>query len=359
MNKMAVLFAAFVITGVLSLSLYDRVSSGVPGTVWLPDAAFAKTDDDVLFDLPTQSTVVTTPYGKAVVYTSSESWGVMYALRTSSKLRVSACPNIAKFETLLPSDCKRLGYFKDEPVYAINRSLPSGATEYFVELGGAFVLIKERGDGQQSLNYLNTFIPMLRSQAGDYLAKNSTRVAAIQAKRKAAQQTEDRKDAEAHKKLPYNPALPSTAIAGWEGEARGHTEIDGPNAEHPRMVRVYYDKGKDGYMEVFVMPLADARIGAVCGPTPTQGMKDLSCWKVPGTDMYEAIITGTHNDLFRYVYYPVGDSLVITFIAEYARNGQLPSWPAERVDLQNRFTASARPVDKSKLKGAIYSKLFY
>lgn len=330
----------------------------LPGTVWLPVGMERTGDQWEALRLPTKSDVVHTPYGKALRYTTHESWRTIYQFGASAQLDPSDCPNIMNMEELLPSGCDKLGAFRGSPVYSIARALPSGATEYFVRLGDTFVFVHAGGDGGRSLGYLRNFKSMGRNEAVAYLKTNTARVAELTAIQRDQKAAAAKKSAAAYTKLDFAPALPSVLPKGWH-RVKTPIQVDGQTADRPSMVRTEYTNDKERFVSFYVLKLSEGRFGDTCGPTPTQGMEDKPCYVVPGTAMREAIITSEYKDTFRYVYHVVGDSLVISFIAEYANNGTPPSWPAELVAIQDAMTANAKPVAKEALKGSVYERLFY
>jgi hypothetical protein len=334
----------------------------LPMTVWLPDARqYANVEDtQVLWDLPTKSTSVITPYGRAIRYSSAEKWQNLYEFTANPLLRASACPNIMHRESLSPSGCDRIGSFQGQSVYAMNRILPSGMTEYYVRLGHTFLYIQSGGDGGRSLRFIDTLKSLPRGQAKAYLANNDVRTGKIRDKQRAEQEATERHNASAYTRLDFTPALPSALPAGWQlTEAKPPIQLDGPDADHPAMVNVGYIKSKTQYLGLHAGKLSNFQLGQACGPSPGYSMENLSCYKVSGTDYYEAVRYDDLNDFVRYLYRPVGDSLVISEIVVYAKDNQRPAWPTELAQAQDAITTSAQPIDKNSLKGSTYNRLYY
>ena len=61
----------------------------------------------------------------------------------------------------------------------------------------------------------------------------------------------------------------------------------------------------------------------------------------------------------RFLYYPVGDSLVITEIETPAVNGVPSSVEPSLAVAQDTITLSAQPVPENSLKGSAYNKVFF
>jgi hypothetical protein len=348
--------------GVMTYLISEWRSSSV---VWLPENAeyASASDDQLLFDVIVRSDNVITKYGQATRFTSTDNWQKIYEFHSSPLLKSSSCPNITNFETVLPSGCQKLGNFKGEPVYTIHRSLPSGATEYYVKLGATFVYIMSGGDGGQSLDYLKTFVSLSRDNVGSYLADNSKRVNAVKAKQQADQKTTNQNNDVAYTRLDFTPAIPKNLPSGWQlnkNTATNPVALDGPDADHPNMVNIdYTNSNNEQFVSLHVGKLSNFRITTQCGPSPGYSMEDLACHKVAGTDYYEATLYDERNDFVRYLYRPVGDSLVISQIVAYAEGDMRPNRPTELIKIQDAITLNAEPTDKSNLKGSSYYKLYY
>ena len=361
-----VLVALFILGGIFVLFL--AITAGrLPSKIWLPDSNQYKSDDEVTFNLPVKSETVLTKYGRGVRYTTTSPsaeykdvrpWATIYEFRASPLLRSSGCPNIMDSETLLPSECKKAGTFQDQPVYTMHRNLPSGATEYFVRLGQTFIFIKSGGDGGESLSYLNTFVRVSRAEVSSYLADNAKRVNAIKAKQQAQKEATDKNNALAYTRLDFTPAMPTNLPSGWRLNTNP-IQLDGPDADHPSMISLDYTNSNKQFVSVHIGKLSNFSIGAQCGPSPGYSMENLTCYKVPGTDYYEAVLYDQGNDLVRYLYRPVGDSLVISQIVAYAKNDQPPAYPTDLAKIQDTITSSTQPADKNSLKGSTFYKLHY
>lgn len=352
--------ALLFVTVLLCLIFGWRLSN----TIWLPDTAkYANaSDDEVLFDLPIRGETVATKYGRANRYTSDDGWQTIYEFRSSPLLKSSSCPNILSAETLLSSECKEIGTFQNQSVYTIHRSLPSGTTEYFVKVGQTFIFIKSRGDGGESLDYLNTFVKVPRNKVSSYLSESSKRVNAVKAKQQAEKEATDKNKALAYTRLDFTPAIPTNLPSGWQlntNVATNPIQLDGPDADHPNMVNLEYTNNSKKFVSVHSGKLSNFVVGTQCGPSPGYLMENLACHKVPGTDYYEATLYGERNDFVRYLYRPVGDSLVISHIVIYADGGKPPGFPTELARIQDAITSSAEPTDKNTLKGSTYYKLYY
>lgn len=258
----------------------------------------------------------------------------------------------------MPSKCEKTGEFQGKTVYSIGRSLPSGTIEYFVQLDGTFLFIRSRGDGGQDLGYLQSFLAMPRERTNGYLEANKKRVGEIQARQAAEKTATDNLNSLAYTKLDFTPAMPNSLPVGWQlNTAHNTIEIDGTDADHPSLVTVDYTNGEKQFVMVHSGRLSDFRLGALCGPSPGYSMKYLACHKV--NDYYEAVLYDERNDFVRYLYYPVGDSLVISHIAVYSEDGNQPAWPADLTKIQEAITLSAQPLDKSTLKGSVYHKIYF
>lgn len=357
-RKIAIALLIFAgINMVLLVILFGRL----PNAAWLPDATkYAASSKDLLvFNTPVRSETVITRYGRAARYiTHDDRLSTIYIFRSNPFLQASDCPNITNGETLLPSGCEKIGLFQAQPVYALNRSLPSGKTEYFVKLGQTFIFVKNGGDGGRDLAFLNSFVEVPKSKVAAYLADNRKRVEAAKAKQQAEQKALDTHNSFAYTRLDFTPAIPANLPDGWKLN-ESPIQIDGPDASHPTMVNLSYSKDKKQFVSVHSAKLSSFTIGTQCGPSPGYSMEKLPCYKVAGTDYYEAIVYSNYNDFSRYLYRPVGDSLVISHISVPNTDNKRPGFPFELATIQDVITLSARSTDKTTLKGSTYYRLYY
>lgn len=361
------LIILFILVGTFIL-LFAITAGQLPSKIWLPDSNQYESDDEVKFNLPVKSETVTTKYGRALRYTTAinlsteykdvKPWATIYEFRSSSLLKSSSCPNITNAETLLPSECKKIGTFQDQPVYTMHRSLPSGATEYFVKLGQTFIFVKSGGDGGESLDYLHAFVEVPRDKVSSYLAHNNKRVDAVKAKQQTQKEATVKNNALAYTRLDFTPAIPTNLPSGWRLNT-SPIQMDGPDADHPSMVNLDYTNSNKQFVSVHSGKLSNFIVDEQCGPSPGYSMENLTCYKVPGTDYYEAILYSKLNDFVRYLYRPVGDSLVISHIVVYAENNKRPDFPTDLAKIQDAITSSAQPTDKANLKDSTYYKLYY
>ena len=351
------------------------INLGLPGTVWLPDSTKYTSDDAVIFDLPVKSEIVATSYGKAVRYTSAidrslaekdpQPSTIIDEFQANPRLKTSACPDISGIESLLPSGCDKIGELQGNAVYTIRRRLPSTASEYFTQVNGTFIYVKT-GDAGADYNPLQEFIPFSRHRTYGYLAANNKRAEQIVKKRQAANAAKKRANNLSYTHLDFTPVLATAVPDGWTSEGNNPKQIivSGPDADHPKLISTYYyvkekngQKGKS--VEWHSGNLADFVVMGTCGPTPGYSMKYLPCTRVPGTDLYAAELYDSYNDYARYMYYPVGNSLVITGISVNANGNGRPARPTDLIQAQNMITTSAKTVSKNTLEGSSYDELYY
>jgi hypothetical protein len=355
------LIATFIVVGGFIL-FFAINGSQLPNQVWLPTSNRYMPNDETIFNLPVKSETVITKYGRGIRYTTtadwsteykdSKPWTTIYEFRSSPLLKSSSCPNITNAETLLPSECKKIGTFHDQPVYTMHRSLPSGATECFVKLGQTFIFIKSGGDGGEGLDHINAFAEVPHDKVSSYLANNSKRVNAIKAKQQAQKEATDKNNALAYTRLDFTPAIPTNPPSDWQ------LNTNATNT-HPNMINLDYTNSNKQYVSVHSGKLSNFIIGIQCGPSPGYSMENLACHKVTGTDYYEATLYDEQNDFVRYLYRPVGDCLVISQIFVYADGGKRPGFPVELARVQDIITSGAQPTDKTSLKDSTYHKLYY
>jgi len=328
-------------------------------TQWLPDAASFKntSDQDVLFNAPIKSRTSITKYGKATQYTTDSEWGVIYEFQANPRLKASECPNVTSIESLLPSGCEKLGTFQGQPVYTMHRRLPSGSVEYFVQVDKTFIFVKAGGDGNESLDYLRTFVAIPHSSVKSYLTQNSKRVDAIKAKQKAEDEATKKKNAASYTKLNFMPALPAQLPNGWH--RNGIFTIDGPDADHPRLVTGEYRSGNDMFVQLYSGKLSDFKLDGQCGPTYGASAGYLACHKPIGEDYYESSWYDDASGFVRFLYRPVGDVLVVTEINIQPDPNKQFTYPTELAAVQDSITKSAQLTDKNSLKGSAYLKVFY
>lgn len=364
------LYVLFVLA--LGALLFLAVTNArVPGTVWLPDSAQYQSDDDVMYALPVKSRVVATSYGSAVRYTTAIDRSLEFKdvgpavtideYKPNPRLQASKCPNISGIDPVLPSGCEKAGTLKGNPIYQIRRRLPSFEVESFVKVDATFIYV--RGNDE---NYVKSFISFPRRGTGSYLAANNKRAEQIIKKRLAEKAATKRTNDASYNYLNFRPALATAVPAGWslEGNDPKNIRIDGPDAQHPKLVSTYYYvKKKNGQKDISVSwhsgNLADFVVMGTCGPTPGSSMDYLPCTRVPGTDYYVAELYNSLNDFMRYTYQPVDRSLVITSIV--GSPGMKKSAPEvmELIRAQDLIAKSAKPVDKNSLKGSTYERIFY
>jgi hypothetical protein len=153
----------------------------LPGAIWLPTNLKQTNDRWEILQLPTESKTTDTSYGKALTFTSTDGWQTIMEFKPNARLVAAKCPNIAQLETLVPSDCEKIGTFHGQDVYAMNRSLPSGTTEYFTQANGTFIYLKSGGDGGRSLDYLHSFTRISRFSMHSHIKTNRERANTIQA----------------------------------------------------------------------------------------------------------------------------------------------------------------------------------
>ncbi len=333
-----------------------------PNTLWLPNSSAYSTDDDILYLLPVKERYEATLYGRGLVYTSANGSSSVYEFAANPLLDASKCPNISGRSSLDPTKCEIQGNFNGSKLYGIDRSDASSLTEQFIQLGNTFVYIV--ANFNRGTDYIHNFIPVPHNQINSYLANTEKVAGPITARQQQAKSVADQKAAIAYTKLPFTPALPKTLPTGWQmlTKITGQPiQVDGPDADHPMLVSTDYtnDKNIREDVEFHVGLLSAFQIGGSCGPTPGYSMQNLPCTKVPGTDYYEASLYDNNGDFVRYLYRPLGNSLVITEIELVDNGGTKPTLSPELERAQNAITSSALPIDKSVLKGSAYSMVFY
>jgi hypothetical protein len=363
----------FGILAVAVLLFLAMMSTRLPGTDWLPDSSKYTSDDGVIFSLPVKSENVSTSYGAVVRYTTAIDRSLEFKdtppattideFKPNPRLQASACPNISGIRPVSPSDCKKAGTFKGNPVYQISRSLPSFTVESFVKVDGTFIYVKANGEG---MDYLNTFVSFPRRGTGNYLAANNKRADQIINKRLAEQAETRRVNAAAYTYLNFTPALAAVVPPGWslEGNNPKNIRIDGPDAQHPKLVSTgYWVKTKNGQKDDGVAwysgNLVDFVVMGYCGPSPGYSMEKLPCTKIPGEDYYVAELYDMRNDFVRYTYAPVGSSLVITSLVKISEDGKPVPRPSDLIAAQDLIAKSAKPINKNSLKGSTYERVFY
>jgi hypothetical protein len=263
----------------------------------------------------------------------------------------------------MPSGCDKIGSFSGQPVYALHRSLPSGMTEYFMNIDGTFVSVQSGGDGGQSLKYIETFQRLPRGKSAAYFA----------ASRAVVQQTQDRidrrtaaeklKNSLSYTKLDFTPAVPTAIPEGWKmhryPEGTGY-QLDGPDADHPAMVNYGYTNNRDNLQGVDMHSVRRSGItlGSTCGPTPGNNMEKLPCTLTP-SGYYEALVIQPGSYTARYLYYPLGDTVLISGISRIFEEGQPHTLPTAIMAIQDALMRSAKPTNKDSFKGSEYYKVYY
>jgi hypothetical protein len=334
--------------------------------VWLPKDAVEAWPDGSISLIDASHNSMSWSHGRAVIFTSSNGGATIYEARQGHGLQPSKCPNLFHEMPLDPSGCSKVGTIQGSPVYSITRSDGTFAEDGFVTLGNTFVAVVAIGPNAV-LNYLQKFEAVSKDQIAQTLTNNKAQVdkqnAVVQAKANA----EKRLDAKAYINLPFTPSLPKSLPAGWHLLTNITTpaiQIDGPDVGHPMMVSLDYattnSKGQpDQYVSLHEIQLSASRLGSTCGPTPGESMKDLPCTKVAGTSYYQATAYDANNALIRYLYYPLGDSLIISDTTSYVKGEPKQTLPANLAAAQEMITLNVRPVDKAALKGSIYSQTYY
>lgn len=360
------ILGVLILGGVLFLAL---INMRLPGTVWLPDRTKYASDDAVIFALPVKSQVVSTSYGAAVRYTTAIDRSLDFKdvspaatideYKPNPRLRASECPNISGITPVSPSDCEKKGTFHGNPIYEIHRRLPSEMAEDFVQVDGTFLYVRG-GDSY----YVQSFLSFSRHGTGSYLAANNKRAEQVIQKRLNQKAADERASEASYTHLNFTPALATTIPRGWTFDNKRVT-IDGPDANHPKLVVTgYYKKEKNGQLgegvDWFSGNLADFVVMGTCGPSPGDDMAYIPCTKVPGTDRYVAVVRDQYQDYQRFEYQVVGNSLVITSLTVCTCGGkpaQVPS--SDLLQAQDTITASAKPVSKDMLKGSKYLRTYY
>ncbi|HSX00545.1 MAG TPA: hypothetical protein VLH38_05930 [Patescibacteria group bacterium] len=346
---------------VTALAIAGARGGSVPEQIWLPESAKQSSDQESVHKLPVASKTVTTKYGHALRFASTDSRTTVYEFRSNSSLQPSKCPNISEIEEVLPSGCDTSDTFQGRPVYNISRRLPSGTVEYFVTVGNTFIFIKEGGDGDRNLVYLKTFTQLRSAQISGYIDANRVRIEHIQAAERAEKAATEKTNAQAYTKLDFTPAMPKTLPAGWRLNTQDPIHIDGPDANHPRLVNAEYinNTGVSSFVSFYAMKRAGFTLGTSCGPSPGNSMQTVYCHKPIGTNYYEASWYDGQNRLMRYLYYPVGDSVVITSI-EVMPHGNAPAvYPTDLANAQTAITLNAVPTNVASLTGSVYKSVFY
>ncbi|HTE57307.1 MAG TPA: hypothetical protein VK694_01065 [Verrucomicrobiae bacterium] len=344
----------------------------LPSRVWLPDATHFSDDRSFMFGVPVQKQQVFTKYGRGLMYSSAQTlvlhrdeplgpWTIIVALPASPLLKASACPNIADITPYYPSACTQKGTLQGAPVYTISRRMPSTTDESFVTIGNTFLYIKAAG-GSSGQKYFDSFTEVTPGSDRLYLLPNARRVEQINSQSRIDKVTLSQKNAQAYSKLDFTPAIPQSLPPGWTINERlgppPHMEIDGLNADHPSLINFSYQKNHEQSVTMHVGRLSDYQLmGPNCGPSPGNSMGYVACRKIG--PYYQAEFYNRLNDYVRYLYYPVGDSLVISHIHVMSKDRQPPARPTELIASQDAITLSAKPVDKNTLKGAGFDKTFY
>jgi hypothetical protein len=355
----------------LTLLLIQFKSNHAPTTVWLPNVN-SLSDEAAYYLVPVSSKIAITKYGKAQRFDSTnrslndskkteDPVTSIYEFSSGVALNEANCPNILNQESLLPSPCHQVGTLKGHPIYAINRRLPSMMAEYFVRLDTVFLFVTVGTDGTPSDSYLKTFERISRDQTTPYLQKNCRRIDQVLNKQYTADANEKAKNAAAYTKLDFAPALPTYIPDGWQ-QNKGMTspiELDGPDADHPSLVSVDYAGPGKQFVRFHSGRLSDFTLAQTCGPTPGDGMEKLACVKPVGKTYYESSRTLDGGDMVRTLYYPVGDSLIISQIQVFPEEGKPVTWPTDLANIQDQMTLSSRQVDKSTLKGSNYNAIYY
>jgi len=300
----------------------------LPSRVWLPDATHFSDDRSFMFGVPVQKQQVFTKYGRGPYY---------------------------------PSACTQKGTLQGAPVYTISRRMPSTTDESFVTIGNTFLYIKAAG-GSSGQKYFDSFTEVTPGSDRLYLLPNARRVEQINSQSRIDKVTLSQKNAQAYSKLDFTPAIPQSLPPGWTINERlgppPHMEIDGLNADHPSLINFSYQKNHEQSVTMHVGRLSDYQLmGPNCGPSPGNSMGYVACRKIG--PYYQAEFYNRLNDYVRYLYYPVGDSLVISHIHVMSKDRQPPARPTELIASQDAITLSAKPVDKNTLKGAGFDKTFY
>lgn len=359
-------FLAYIITVLLAIgatALLTNIDAGPPNALWVPDNTKKLSDDKTVYSLPIYSKTIDTKFGSAVYYESDGGQDKYYILRSGPKLKASDCPNITNIEPNLPSDCKKIGTFKNQPVYTMERRLSSFTAEYFIDVNGSFIHIVAGGGSFDNLDVANRLRPIQLSELQNYTSKNKTQVEQILAKRKAAEEARVRNENLAYTRLTFTPYLPTAVPANWNNSNNDPKKIyiDGVDADHPALITTDYwlPENENFIINWHVGKLSEFSLTTQCGPTPGFGMEALPCRKVPGKPYYEATGYGELNDFWRVLYYPIGDTLIITTIIVQSKDAKRPAWPTELARMQDSVTLSAQPVELSALKGSTYRGTFY
>ena len=354
----------------LAVTLLIRTRQAAPTEVWLPKATSYSDDQQANFRLLVKTDTSRTEYGTARRFISTDQTlegdhqnpiTTVYEFRANARLQPGKCPNITHIESVLPSDCSAIGTVQGQPIYGINRRLSSSAGEYFVQLDGTFIYVKSAVDGQLDASYLRQFQKRSLAQVATDVAANQQALQKIVSGYRANAAATKLKDQQAYTKLDFTPAMPQTLPPGWKlsNGAEDPVYIDGPDNEHPKLVHLNYQNDKNQFVEVYVGKLSDYKLEHTCGPTPGQGMQHLACIPSADSDFYEAAQTLEDGAIARSLYFPVGDSLVISNILAPADNGKPAVWPTELANLQNQIVLSSKPVSKDTLKGHAFHSLQY
>ena len=120
-----------------------------------------------------------------------------------------------------------------------------------------------------------------------------------------------------------------------------------------------YTNAQKQFVSIHVGKLSDFQLGSSCGPSPGYSMQNLPCTKLPNTNYYQAIVYDASNELLRYLYYPLGDSLVISSVTVYANGSVRPTMPTDLASAQTAITLNMHPVSTSAIKGSTYHKSYY
>jgi hypothetical protein len=339
----------------------------LPGDAWLPDAAQYPDNNSALFNLPIKRDTLFTRYGRAVRYQSAKEWVLhrsepigpfttIYAFQANPLLRASDCPNITRIEPHDPSGCTTKATLRGQPIHTIHRRFASTTDESYVQIGNTFLYIvhTDRPD-----SYFGTLKRMSTRTVDIYLATNATRMNAINTQVRAEKALQAKKSAAAYTKLNFRPAVPGALPTGWTLNTKNpapHMTLDGPDADHPSLVNMSYRNGQQS-VRMHVGRLSDFALGPTCGPTPGHSMGYVACRRVGR--YYQSVFLTRYQDYVRYMYYPVGDSLVFTAIQVPAKDGQAPAHPTQLIAAQTALTLAARPVDKNTFRGVPFDQMYY
>lgn len=353
-RKALTIAAAVLITALCVLVAATHIFT--PPTIWLPAASAYTDDNDILYTLPNHSQSMMTKYGKASVFTTPAGTQY-YEFLANPLLDASSCPNIAGPDTLDPSGCRLQGSFHGNNVYEMDRDDASTLSERYVQLDHTFVYIVSNDYGMHGIDKLE---PLGHASLKQYLHQTDTITGAILAKQAQAKRAAQQQAANAYTKLLFTPALPSTLPSGWHmltDIATPPVTLDGPDVLHPLLLSSDYTNGHGLSVRFHAGALSAFHVGTTCGPTPGESMQDLPCTHV-SSGYWEAVGHMTHVYV-RYLYYPVGNCLVMSEVTAYAYGSQAPAPDPSLLAVQDQLTLGAKPVTTATLKNTAYDKVYF